>query len=328
MYFLKKKKMTISVEVVEQVLQGRGYLERHRTRKKVAYQWGDALPVYVNLQSEQGTTALVAHPDSNVEAVAGAGVVVGGQLFHSSNMGLFPKRMHKGKNPVPFGIGLTFESQVALERCLDFLEQGVGAELQVPTSSAMEPAATRMDASKPPVSAAAEHPDSAAVPDPELLAKGWPLPAAPLLVDDEIAGVDGFEPAAPGQDVWAQTTRRVGHDGFRRALEQYWGGACAFSGVANAAMLRASHIKPWSVCDPEEQTSVFNGLLLAAHWDAAFDRGLITLDGAGQVLVSPLLAVADAALLGIEAGMRLRKPLQPQHQVFMAYHRQHVFLAV
>ena len=156
------------------------------------------------------------------------------------------------------------------------------------------------------------------------------MPAAPLplLVEDENAGVERFMPAAPGRDVWAQTTRRVGHDGFRRALEQYWGGACAFSGVANAAMLRASHIKPWSVCEPEEQTSMFNGLLLAAHWDAAFDRGLVTLDDAGQVLVSPQLAVADAALLGIEAGMRLRKPLQAKHQVFMAYHRQHVFLAV
>ncbi|WP_312835014.1 HNH endonuclease [Comamonas sp.] len=320
--------MAISAEVVEQVLQERGYRECNRTTKKVAYQWGDALPVYVNLQSKQGTTALVAHPDSDVEVVAGAGVMLGGQYFHSSNMGLFPKRMHKGVNPIPFGIGLTLESQVALGRCLDFLEQGAGAALQAPTSSAMELATTRMDGSKPPVSAAAEHSGSSVVFDPELLTKGWPLPAAPLLEEDHTAGVEGFMPAAPGQDVWAQTTRRMGHDGFRRALEQYWGGACAFSGVANAAVLRASHIKPWSVCEPGEQTNIFNGVLLAAQWDAAFDRGLITLDTAGRVLLSPQLAVADAALLGIEAGMRLRKPLQPQQQVFMAYHRQHVFLAV
>lgn len=54
----------------------------------------------------------------------------------------------------------------------------------------------------------------------------------------------------------------------------------------------------------------------------------MTLDAAGAVLVSPLLSRADAEMLGFKAGMRLRKPLQPQHQVFMEYHRQHVFLAV
>lgn len=323
----KEEKMAISVELVEQVLQERGYRERNRTQKKVAYQWGDALPVYVNLQSKQGTTALIAHPHSGVEAVAGAGVVLGGQYFHSSNMGLFPKHMHTGATPIPFGIGVTLESQVALKRCLDFLEQGATAGLQALAPSAMERASPRIETSTQPVSGTSGHAVSLAVPTPELVAPHRPLPAAPLPVDDESAGIEECVPAAPGQDVLTQTTRRVGHDGFRRALEQYWGGACAFSGVAHAAMLRASHIKPWSVCEPEEQTSMFNGLLLAAQWDAAFDRGLITLDVYGQVLLSPQLSAQDAALLGIQAGARLRKPLQPQHLPYLAYHRQHVFLA-
>lgn len=131
----------------------------------------------------------------------------------------------------------------------------------------------------------------------------------------------------PGQNVLVQTTRRVGHDGFRRALEEYWGSACSITGVCTTALLRASHIKPWAACAPEEQTSVFNGLLLAAHWDAAFDRGLITLDVHGAVVLSPQLSAADAGVLGMVAGQRLRKPLQPQHLPYLAYHRLHVFMA-
>lgn len=274
--------MSLSVEVVEPVLVARGYGEKNRTKKKVAYQRGSSYPLYLNLQSKNGTTVLVAHPQSGVEAVQGAGVHVGSGYFHSSNMGLFPKHMHTGATPIPFGLGLTFDSEVALTRCLDFLEGVQPASLSVSDSPSGSGA-------------------SAA------LAQDAALP--------------------PGQDVQTQSTRRVGHNSFREALVQYWGGVCAITGVANTGLLRASHIKPWAASTPEEQTNPFNGLLLAPQWDAAFDRGLITLDAVGQVLVSPQLAAADAALLGIGVGMRLRKPLQPQHQGFMEYHRQHVFQA-
>ena len=39
-------------------------------------------------------------------------------------------------------------------------------------------------------------------------------------------------------------------------------------------MLRASHSVPWAACASDaERLDVHNGLLLAAHWDAAFDAG-------------------------------------------------------
>lgn len=273
--------MSLSVEVVESMLLARGYGEKSRTQKKVAYQRGGAYPLYLNLQSKTGTSVLIAHPQSGVETVQGAGVQVGGSYFHSSNMGLFPKHMHTGAAPIPFGLGLTFDSKAALARCLDFLEGGQSESV----SEADSPLGSD---------------------EPEIVVQGAVL--------------------APGQDVLTQTTRRVGHDGFREALVQYWGGACAISGMAHTALLRASHIKPWAASTPEEQTSLFNGLLLAPQWDAAFDRGLMTLDASGKVLLSEQLSTADAELLGMEAGMRLRKPLQPQHLAFLAYHRQHVFL--
>lgn len=45
----------------------------------------------------------------------------------------------------------------------------------------------------------------------------------------------------------------------------------------------------------------------------------------GQHRPSPRLSVQDAALLGIAAGTRLRKPLQPQHLRYVTYHRTQVF---
>ena len=318
--------MSLTVEDVEQVLQHRGYQEKNRTKKKVAYQYGQALPLYLNLQSKSGTSVLVAHPQSGVEVLDGQGVKVGQGYFHSTNMGLFPKHMHTGAAPIPFGIGLTLDSTVALERCLAFLEQGQAAPQNPQAPSARAVTVPSNTARKP----------QAVVAPLEVAAASDVLPViARATPDSEPAPMLEPEPAADwaersllsGQDVLVQTTRRVGHDGFRRALEEYWGGACAITGVHTTALLRASHIKPWAVCEPEEQTSVFNGLLLAAHWDAAFDRGLITLDVHGTVVLSPQFSEEDAAVLGFVAGMRLRKPMQPQHLPYLAYHRQHVFLA-
>lgn len=269
---------------------------------------------------------LVAHPQSGVEVMQGQGIGVGSEYFHSSNMSLFPKHMHTGATPIAYGIGLTFDSTAALERCLAFLEQGQAAP-QTPQA----PSARAVTVQAEP----AFSPEAGAVPL-EVEAASGVLPAsAHATLEREPAPMLESEPdddwaersLLPGQDVLVQTTRRVGHDGFRRALEEYWGGACAITGVRTTALLRASHIKPWAVCEPEEQTSVFNGLLLAAHWDAAFDCGLITLDVHGAVVLSPQLSEEDAAVLGFVAGMRLRKPMQPQHLPYLAYHRQHVFLA-
>ncbi|MDC0682621.1 HNH endonuclease signature motif containing protein [Sorangium atrum] len=49
------------------------------------------------------------------------------------------------------------------------------------------------------------------------------------------------------------------------------------TGLAVPALLRASHIKPWADCETDaERLDVYNGILLAPHLDAAFDRGFIT----------------------------------------------------
>jgi hypothetical protein len=71
----------------------------------------------------------------------------------------------------------------------------------------------------------------------------------------------------------------------------YWGGRRAITGCAEPLLLRGSHIKPWTQCETDaERLDVYNGLLLAAHLDAAFDAGLIDFDDAADPLRRTLRA--------------------------------------
>jgi putative restriction endonuclease len=115
--------------------------------------------------------------------------------------------------------------------------------------------------------------------------------------------------------------QRVGQDVFRDALMTYWNGRCAVTGVAHPALLRASHIKPWAKCETDgERLDVYNGLLLAAHLDAAFDAGLISFSDDGKILISSNLAMEDRDALGIHDRLGLRR-IGIGHLEKLAWHR-------
>ena len=69
---------------------------------------------------------------------------------------------------------------------------------------------------------------------------------------------------------------------------------------------------------------MFNGYLLAAHLDALFDRGLVTFDIEGGLVVSDRLRAADRASLHLEGNLRLRW-LAPEHLPYLQWHREHEF---
>lgn len=118
---------------------------------------------------------------------------------------------------------------------------------------------------------------------------------------------------------------RVGQRIFRDALIEFWNGKCAVTGLDVVPLLRASHAKPWAKCDTDaERLDVYNGLLLAPHWDAVFDGGWITFEETGKVLVSAEIDPVSLSLLGINTGLRLCR-IAPEHLSYLAYHRAHVF---
>ncbi len=117
---------------------------------------------------------------------------------------------------------------------------------------------------------------------------------------------------------------RIGQDVFRDALMLFWDGACAVTDVRHPRLLRASHIIPWAECETDaERLNVHNGLLLAAHLDAAFDAYLISFDVDGKILFGPNLSNEDIAASGFTPEMRLRRTDQ-ETEVRLAFHRNKV----
>lgn len=120
-------------------------------------------------------------------------------------------------------------------------------------------------------------------------------------------------------DGTATVKTRIGQQRFRNELIQYWEG-CALSGAQFPEILKASHIKPWKDATHIERLDPFNGILLSPTYDALFDRGYISFDDRGQVLLSAS-ANRLASELGLSVGMTLRK-IDDRHKKYLRVHRQ------
>jgi hypothetical protein len=114
--------------------------------------------------------------------------------------------------------------------------------------------------------------------------------------------------------------QRIGQNLFRDALMDYWGGRCPLTSITEPALLRASHIVPWSDCSDEQRLDVHNGLLLSALWDAAFDQGLVSFGNDGTARASSSLGAAARRALDIETAPALGA-LRDAHRANLAAHR-------
>jgi len=111
---------------------------------------------------------------------------------------------------------------------------------------------------------------------------------------------------------------RLGQGDFRLRVGKRWNDRCAVTGCAIASILRASHIKPWSSSSNRERLDPANGLLLIAHIDALFDRGLISFADEGTMLVSA--QIADD-LKQLQLPDRLRREPTKAERRFLAWTR-------
>jgi hypothetical protein len=120
-----------------------------------------------------------------------------------------------------------------------------------------------------------------------------------------------------------EAVQRIGQEIFRKMLDARWGNRCPLSQIDDRRLLRASHIKPWADCDPDdpakERLNPHNGLLLAAHLDAAFDAGLISFGDDGRLFRSPELSSANFAALGVAEGASVE--LEEDSKPFLSWHR-------
>ncbi len=96
--------------------------------------------------------------------------------------------------------------------------------------------------------------------------------------------------------------------------------SCRVTKVSNPRHLIASHIKPWSKSNDAEKISGYNGLLLAPHIDHLFDKGFISFENNGNLIISKQV---DHELLhqwAIDKAINVGT-FRPEQKLFLDYHR-------
>jgi putative restriction endonuclease len=102
---------------------------------------------------------------------------------------------------------------------------------------------------------------------------------------------------------------------------------CRITKVDRLEHLRASHCKPWRDCNNAERLDAENGLLLTPSIDHLFDRGFISFNDAGRLLISAVAHRESLAKMGVAVDRTVDVGGFTRGQShFLEYHRDAVFL--
>ncbi len=151
-------------------------------------------------------------------------------------------------------------------------------------------------------------------------------PAPPEVSEPEAEYVPRDVPTETAATVTVRTMQSF----FRKLVLAAYNSKCCITGNPVEDLLVASHILPWSDF-PQHRLNPKNGLCLAAHFDRAFDRRLITFDREMRLVLSPALKrylpnpAIESEFVRRE-GQRLTCPdrFLPDAD-FLAYHRDRMF---
>lgn len=102
---------------------------------------------------------------------------------------------------------------------------------------------------------------------------------------------------------------------------------CRVTKVDQIEHLRASHCKPWRDASNAERLDGENGLLLTPDVDHLFDRGFISFEDSGKVLVSPVAHRESLRQMGLEDVLHGNVGVFSEGQkAYLSFHRESVFL--
>ena len=139
--------------------------------------------------------------------------------------------------------------------------------------------------------------------------------------------LDAPEPeiVSAGETERAMLVRARKGQGLFRARVAAYSTRCRVTGVSEPSLLRASHIKPWSKCDTnDERLDGANGLLLAPHVDLLFDRGLLTFRPTGELVISEVLPQYVVTSWNIEKAVD-SSAFKPRQAEYLTYHNDVVY---
>jgi putative restriction endonuclease len=102
---------------------------------------------------------------------------------------------------------------------------------------------------------------------------------------------------------------------------------CRITGVTNPIHLRASHCKPWRDSTNSERLNGENGLLLTPTMDHLFDRGFISFEDSGTLIISPVAHTPSLNRMGIATDRIINVGgFSEGQRQFLEYHRDAVLL--
>jgi predicted restriction endonuclease len=93
--------------------------------------------------------------------------------------------------------------------------------------------------------------------------------------------------------------------------------------VERREYLIAGHIKPWRDGSNEERLDGENGLLLTPTIDHLFDKGFISFEGNGDLIVSPVGDATSMRQMGLEVQINVGAFSEGQRR-YLEYHRDNV----
>lgn len=120
-----------------------------------------------------------------------------------------------------------------------------------------------------------------------------------------------------GEEREALIKVRVNQSAFRKLLMRRYT-HCCLCDVDDESLLVASHIKPWAKSSHAEKVDVNNGLLLCPNHDKLFDRGYISFDNGGHIVISDELSKNCAISMNIKNDMQIE--LSNDNIKYMEYH--------
>lgn len=109
--------------------------------------------------------------------------------------------------------------------------------------------------------------------------------------------------------------------------DQRFTAVCPLTKISDKRFLIASHIKPYAACENRfEKTDRDNGFLLSPNADALFDKGYISFNDEGVMMLSPKQGINGALLSKLGVDQKATVPIKSERtREYLAYHREFVF---
>lgn len=149
-----------------------------------------------------------------------------------------------------------------------------------------------------------------------------------ILTDEEKKEVERIESSLPTTPTEREqiVQVRLQQGLFRERIIAKYNGKCVITGISSSKILIAGHIKPWAKSNAAERLDKENGLLLSATYDKLFDKGYISFEIDGTIIISKKLSADDIVILQIREGQRYNIKPSDRMKEYLDYHRKEIYL--